>query len=435
MKKIAVIGDKILNVDYTLVETNSKDLSDTLKKTLKSKSIDFKKFNKDGERDMPLPVDIYEYQNFFMLEKENGEIILLDGFRRLLWNDSINHDILVRLYKEKDMSQLDILKLLVSLNHTKFFGGIGNFYDRGFALGVYLVFNLDITKIYKSFNGYLTVKDTKYGYSVSRMYANDAAVSVESKVKSKDFIADMKFLETIADADIIDTDEIFGAFIYDIRKNNPELVFDAENFISKVKSNMILLKQIESFKKSKDNRGNDIGNKMFEMFTNIILNKEGEKSFIERETEIKEAITKMKKEKEWFNYTGNKKYSFSMQSNLRDKNDKLYYTLGVEGAIKAYYKEHGKYPAVKVFVLPSEKPLLKEGVYDDFEIVGFTKGSHLMSTWNIIDVKRGDATLKRSFMKDNRHDLSCIESRDWNNRTSNEIVLFVKDLDFELESK
>ena len=92
------------------------------------------------------------------------------------------------------MNRAYILKLLVSLNHTKFFGGIGNFYDRGFALAFYSIFNVDITKIYDSFNGYLTVKEAKYYYSVSRLKKEEASVTTMDKVLNEKFIDDMKFL-------------------------------------------------------------------------------------------------------------------------------------------------------------------------------------------------------------------------------------------------
>jgi hypothetical protein len=439
MEKIAIIKDTLLNVDYSLNSVNSKELATNLKDTLKKKGVDYNYFNKDfigGYDKRPivinLPADVYEYQNFFLLEKENGEYILLDGFRRLLWNETVNHDILVRIYKEKDMTEHSILKLLVSLNHTKFFGGIGNFYDRGFALAMHSVFGVDITKFYDSFNGYLTVRDHKYSYSISRLSRQSAHVSTLDKVTNHSFISDMRFLQSLSQENLIEMDEIFGAFISNIRQSNPEIVFDSLDFINKIKANNVLMKQIESFKKSKDSRGNDIGNKMFEMFVNILLNKVGEKSFAERNAEIKDFVAAMKKENTWFNYTGNKKYFFSMISNLHDKDNKLYVTKGVEGAIKAYFEKNGEYPKVKVVVYPSENPVLKEGIYDDFEIIGFKTESHLMSRWNIIQVKRGDVILKKNWRNDNRHDLSRIEAEKSEFGKYNHAVLYIKDLDFNL---
>lgn len=434
MKKIAIIQDSLINTEYTLMSVNSQELAKSLKDNLSSKFIDYNKFNNDlldynkKPKAINLPVEVYEYQNFFLLEKENSELILLDGFRRLLWNETVSHQILVRVYKEKDMTTETILKLLVSLNHTKFFGGIGNFYDRGFALSMYTIFNIDITKIYNSFNGYLTVDEPKYSYSTSRLKQNEAAVSTLDKVTNINFISDMKFLETISDSNTVEMDDVFGSFISNLRTSHPDIIFNSTDFISKVKQNQVLLKQIEAFKKSKNSSGNDIGNKMFEMFSNILLNKT-DKSFAEREAEIKDAILAMKKEKTWFNYTANKKIGYEQTYWARDKQDKGYDAIGVLGAIMNYKEKHNKFPKVKVFVYPSENPLLKEGIYDDFEITGFSKETHLMSTTNILTIKRGNITLKRKMMSDNKYDLSYIQNDEFGyNRKSNDVVLFIENI-------
>lgn len=422
------------------MSVNSKELASTLKANLSSKSIDYNEFNDDylegysekKPKVINLPAEVYEYQNFFLLEKENGELILLDGFRRLLWNETVDHDILVRVYKESDMTEHSILKLLVALNHTKFFGGIGSFYDRGFALGMYVIFNVDITKIYNSFNGYLTVSEPKYSYSISRLHNEKAHASTLDKVTNAAFIEDMKFLESLQKTELLEMDDVFGAFISHIRQASPEIKLDAEDFITKVKANPVLMKQIESFKKARDSRGNDIGNKMFEMFTNILLNKVGEKSFAERNAEIKDAVAAMKKEKTWFNYTGNKKIGYEATYWARDKNDKGYDAVGVKGAIDAYKAKHGVYPKVKVFVYPSERAALKEGIYEDFEIVGYKVDSHLMSRWSVLQVKRGDLVISGDSYKD-RYELSSVQNGKWgSDRRDNDVVLFIEGLDFEL---
>lgn len=441
MKQITILKDTLINVNYSLMSVNSKELSKTLKDNLSSKSINYNDFNNDyinKFRDTPniidLPIEVYEYQNFFLLEKENGELILLDGFRRLLWNETVDHEILVRVYKESDMDTESILKLLVSLNHTKFFGGIGNFYDRGFALALFVIFNVNITNIYKSFNGYLTVEKPIYEYSISYLKNENKHLSTLDKVTNISFIEDMKFLEDIQKSNVIEMDEIFGSFISSIRKNNPDIKMDSKDFITKVKNNTVLLKQIESFKKSKDSRGNDIGNKMFEMFSNILLNKTGEKSFAERTAEIKEALNLIKKDKSWFNYTGNKKIGFEDSYWTHDKNGKGYNAKGIKILINEYKEKHGVYPKVKVFVYPSEKELLKEGIYDDFEIIGFKPKTHLIYTWNILQVKRGDIILSGNFHVDNTYNLSRIEGGSMGNKKYNDIVLFIKDLKFDNET-
>ena len=104
------------------------------------------------------------------------------------------------------------------------------------------------------------------------------------------------------------------------------------------------MKQIESFKKQQDSRRNDIGNKMFEMFTNILLAKEGVKSYVERLDEIKAVVAKLKKDKGWYNHNGRnrkiKTYSGSRNADhTKDGSDDGLYT-----TISNYFKEHGKFP-------------------------------------------------------------------------------------------
>jgi hypothetical protein len=420
--------DTLLNVEFSLERINSRELAEDLISFYNKQKIDFKSFNanlygyREEEKEMDIPVDAYEYQNFVVLE-DNGNYILLDGFRRLLWNKTVDHDILVRVYKREDLTDTKILQLLVSLNHTKFFAGLGNYYDRGFALALKTVFNIDLRKFYKSFDGYLRGADFKYSYRDNVLYEDKAHKAVSEKIVSENFLEDVSFLEAVSESDMTKSDLVFGAFIYNLRHTNPELKLDAANFLLKIKQNPVLVKQIGFFLKAKDSRGKDIGNKMFEMFANILLNKEGEKSFIERQEEMKEAIAKLKKDKNWYCYTNSKKimpYDFWQNPTTDNK--------GVNTFVKEYKEKHEVYPKVKVVVLPSERGYLKEGVYDDFEIVGFTYGSHLMASWEVLDVKRGDKRIRNKFMKDNRYDLSIIEESGFSYKSQNDVYLFIENI-------
>lgn len=431
METKIILKDTLIGADYSLKMVNSRELSKILRSGLEHKSIDYKKFNDDlykygkveyGETEMDIPVEVYEYQNFFLLEKENGELILLDGFRRLLWNETVSHDILVRVYKDVDMTTEKILKLLVSLNHTKFFGGIGSFYDRGFALALKTIFNIDISKIYNSFNGYLTVDKPKYEYSVSRLTRDDAHKSTIEKVISTSFIDDMKFLEALQETNVVDMDDVFGSYISHLRESNPDVILDATDFVSKINKNPLLVKQIKSFKKARDSRGNDIGNKMFEMFTNILLNKEGVKSFVERQAETKSIVEAMKKDKTLFCFTGNKKLKSYNNSSNKTKDNK-----GINAIISDYRKEHGFFPKVKVVVMPSENGLLEEGVYEDFEIKGFKSDSHLMARWETLVIRKGDIILGGGNSND-RYELSNISSYENFKYSKNDIYLFIENI-------
>lgn len=424
MKKeiLSTSHDSIVGVDYSIIKVNSAELSQYLKDDLNSRSIDYNKFNADHLNyhkepvEINLPLETFEYQNFFLLETESGEFILLDGFRRLLWNSPIDHNILVRVYRQRDLDTQKLLHLLVSLNHTKFFGGIGSFYDRGFALGMFLLFNIDITKIYDSFNGYLVVSKAKYNYSVSRYQRDEAATTTLEKVNNVNFIHDMKFLQELSDFDVIKMDAVFGGFIFDIRRSNPDITFNAQDFVDKIQKNNVLMKQIESFKKAQDARGNDIGNKMFEILSNILLGKENEKSFIERKDDVKKVVAKLKKDKDWFCYTSNRRVD-----------DRL-----IASAIESYKNKEGKYPKVKVVVFPSDGKgeLFADGVHDDFEMVDIKRGSHLMSVWYVPIIKKGELRIEAGSGKNFKTDLSKIDNgySYGKDRIMHEVVVFIENI-------
>jgi hypothetical protein len=423
MKKeiLSTSHDSIVGVDYSIIKVNSAELSQYLKDDLNSRSIDYNKFNADRLRynnepvEINLPLETYEYQNFFLLETESGEFILLDGFRRLLWNSPVDHNILVRVYRQRDLDTKKLLHLLVSLNHTKFFGGIGSFYDRGFAMGMFLLFNVDITKIYDSFNGYLVVKEAKYNYSISRHYSDVAAITTLEKVNNINFIHDMKFLQELSEFDVIQMDTVFGGFIFDVRKSNPDIIFNAKDFVDKIQKNEVLMKQIESFKKAQDSRRNDIGNKMFETLSNILLGKENEKSFIERKDDVKNIVAKLKKDASWFCYTSNKKIGDHI----------------IARSIESFYNTEKRFPKVKIVVFPSENKgeLFADGIHDDFEMVGVKKGTHLINVWYYPIIKRGEFTVSSGGGKNHRTDLSIIDNG-WTSkiRIQHEVVVFIENI-------
>lgn len=434
MEKILIkenIKDFTLNINYDLLMFNSLELSDYLIKNLDDKGLDYKKFNSqlldyaNREVEIVLTDDIYEYQNFFLLEKENGVYILLDGFRRLLWNKKHNNNIYVRVYKEKDLDTDKIIKILISLNHSKFFGGIGSFYDRGFALAIYMLFNIDITKFKKSFNGYLLCKDGKYDYSISKFERADAIKEALNRMLKPSFISDLKFLEKFSE--YMNIDEVFGGFIYKIGSEN-DIVFDSASLIEKIENNELLKKQIVSFEKQKDSRKNDIGNKMFEMFSNILL-ESGDKSYIEKEAETKAIVEALKKDKKWHCYSSKKLRNYDFWQNKTENN------YGLDTIIKNFKTKEGVYPKVKVVVYPNKngKDLLPYGDNDFFEIVGYRKQSfNTFTSVNVLLIKNGDIVIKND-KYDNHYDLSHIsreEGEEYSNRIykSNKVLIFIENI-------
>lgn len=315
---LGTFKDTNIDVDYRLAMVSSaKALSDTLKKVLKDRHIDYKVFNsydensynKDKSISNP-PHEIYEYQNFFILEKANGEFILLDGFRRLLWYNAPDAPILVKFYKESDLTDQQILTLLVNLNHFKFFAN-QNYHDRGFSLLLKTVFDVDITKIRCAFDAYLSEKETRNSYSsFGSLSGQSKNLEIKDRIINKFFVSDIRFLEALSKTKYL-CDQYMGALLFEYRtKTDHE--FDVNRFISLANENSVLQDLMEKYKKiGTDNSAKsiDLVNKIIEMYRNIFTLMEGgvvEKSFAERQKECKDLVASLKKNANLTKMTGSK---------------------------------------------------------------------------------------------------------------------------------
>lgn len=195
LKIIDKVKDQVLNTEYNLCCVNAIELS----KYLKEKNPNYNKYNfqnkTTSENDF-LNSGLYEYQNFFLYRKD-GEYKLLDGFRRLLWHDNIpDRDIHVRVYE--DLSDSELIKLMISLNNFKFFSKNQEYYDRGFAMFLDSFFDLDITENFKIFDDYMSFYKLKNGYGVGskaiKYEGEDVAIKVIEFLTSEHFISDFKFV-------------------------------------------------------------------------------------------------------------------------------------------------------------------------------------------------------------------------------------------------
>lgn len=314
MKKniIAQPVDTILAINYTLAQVYSaKELANELKGVLKKNKIDYAKFNTDNDGDCDdkkPPAEIYEYQNFFVLQRTNGDIVLLDGFRRLLWYNAPNTPIFVRFYNEEDLTSQQILTLLVNLNHFKFFGGSA-YHERGFSLLLRTVFDIDITKIKDPFDAYLSKTETKSSYSDwNRLTGQDKNEAIKNRIINKFFVSDIKFLAKLKAEGYL-CDKFMGALLYELRCKS-EKEFDVDKFISLIKENKVLVEQLEKHKTIGTNnsaKSQDVVNKIIEMYRNIFTLMEGgkvEQSFAEKQKECKELVAKLKKDKNLTKMTG-----------------------------------------------------------------------------------------------------------------------------------
>jgi hypothetical protein len=372
IEALCTLQDQLLNTDYHLLTINAKILSGYLKVKMYEKGINFDIFNTDGDVESwkysqhkksieNPPLEIYQYQNFFLLEQENGDLVLLDGFRRLLWYNVPDIDIQVRVYRQKDMTNQQIMQLLVYLNHTKFFSGIGHYYDRGFGLALNTLFGLDITKYYAAFDGYLAHHDQQIDYSVSYSQTTVKNEIIKERILNPHFIQDIRFIQNIKEDDTNVVNHFFGTMIYKFRSENPDFVFDRQSFLDQTKSDSILCQLLPKYKAA-SNKGFEIkyGNQVFEIYRNILntmLGGESVETYAVAYDRAKKLSDGIKKTKEWIKLTNSQKY------------------YEVHHGCSAYRTEHGKSPSVKIVVYPRKEShredFLPTGVYDDFSVLGF----------------------------------------------------------------
>jgi hypothetical protein len=258
---------------------------------------------------------------------------------------------------------------LVHLNHTKFFGGIGNYFDRGFALGLKIIFDLDILKYKSVFDAYLHKDKVEKSWSKNEKQYQDKNEEVLNRIVSDNFIDDMFFVQNIMDKNIM-LNQNFGALLWKFRNENPEAVFDSKKFIEICENNKFVQQNYESLKKIGDNNSMNsekVVNKMLELYTGVfneMIGKKVEKSYLEIKEEVKNILSKVKKNKKLFKITNSKSYKYE---------DEL---------IDLVRKNGFKSPKFSVVVHPyddsssysnkDKKDTLEPGYYEDFFIKSIT---------------------------------------------------------------
>lgn len=380
MRKLSSEKDTLLNLNYDLVIANAKKLSELLKKNISSLGVNLTDFNSEADGSsvryneekifkavlVNPPAEIYEYQNFVLFERADGVMVLLDGFRRLLWYNTPDMNVYCRVYKAADMSNEQILQLLVYLNHTKFFSGIGDYYDRGFALSLNLAFGMDILKYKKVFNAYLSSDTLRRGYSdfnkKERQVKNN---EVKLRIVNQHFIDDMLFVQKLVGNDVM-LNSNFGVLTYNFRKENPSTKFDADLFLKRCKENKLIKEGFVKFTKAGDtdsSKAQEGVNRLIELYTNIfneMIGAEKNETYVELNEKAKAITAELKKDKTLTKWSDSKSYN-KIESDIID----------------FLNKNNGKSPKFKVVVFPVEKnsysfsndkTLLEVGQYDDFEI-------------------------------------------------------------------
>jgi len=315
--------DNVIDVMYENYKAEAIGLKNYLIESLSEKGVDYKNFNTRnfkedyfGRGDENVinnpPLEIYEYQLFFLLKRKDGSFVLLDGFRRLLWYNTPKCFINVRVYDESTLSDHQIMKLLVYFNHLKFYGSIGAYYDRGFALGMRTIFDLNILIYHKVFDSYLSTTETVKKYWTDRPDSDIKIERVKERMLNPFFVSDMKFIEALSKTGVMMND-VFGALVFKYRTDFPDKEFDLNFFNEKVKENKFIGELHDKFSRNGDGNGSrqqDIINELIKFYTNIfneMFGLETKRTYTEILTETKGLVAEMKKDKNFTKLSGNKK--------------------------------------------------------------------------------------------------------------------------------
>lgn len=307
---VGVYVDTYLNKSYKLVITTAQSLKEYLLLNYGKLGIDVKRFNLhkkyDGDEDtVTPPIEIYEYQNFFLMERAD-DYLLLDGFRRLIWYDAPNHPIYVRIYQESDMTKPDIMKMLIYLNNFKFHTG-GNFYDRGFALALYTLYDINIPKMEELFQAYLVQSKTERNSRLHRTLLSGTRSITNSFKLMNDplFVDNIKFLYDISKTKQI-TNSFFAVLFREFM-NDYKKPFTANEFLSVVNDNVILNELLVKLTKNvRAHESHDNIKQILEIYKTVFdsfLGVDTEKPYALQLSEIKQQSKDLQKDKTWIKLT------------------------------------------------------------------------------------------------------------------------------------
>lgn len=300
------INDPFLGVKYDMIEVNATHLREYFTSKYESfiadaKSSDISTYDKDAITNND---EIYHYQNFFLC-KRGDELHILDGFRRLLVFNPPNVDILVRVYD--NLSEVNILKMLIALNHHKLLKGSGiSFQMRGFSLALRSIFGVDISKFRYGFAGYIGQAKSSYGSSYTSENTDVDPELLKQRIVHDNFINDLKIMEKIVLSNIPVISKL-GTYIFEtsgvLNSSNMDM------FIQKLNDNPTFVKLRASLKKTGDNtstNSNKVKIQMLELYKSVIDEFNGverEMSFAEIVDQVNKLKSEFKKDKSNSGYT------------------------------------------------------------------------------------------------------------------------------------
>lgn len=167
MKQIGIYLDPIINRHYALYTADAKTLSDDLKGVYKKQHgvpnvRDFAN-NSNNASDN----NLFKYENnFIALITKNGDLdnldgaVLIDGYRRLFLENAPTVQTFVKVYGAGTITLADEIKLMMEFNYWKKFNkDRSSFFERGFALWIYLKSGVNINTILDPLQSYLHYRD------------------------------------------------------------------------------------------------------------------------------------------------------------------------------------------------------------------------------------------------------------------------------------
>lgn len=385
MKK-HILKDNILGVDYELQSWNAILLSEMLKQTLKQKyniSV-LKEFSKESSvdnvsEDHP---EIYEYQNFFLLRRVDGSFLLLDGFRRLLlYNNLPDINVNVRVYDEASISQEQLITLMLMLNHTKFFGGIGKYYDKGFNLLFSILFGFNINDFSEVFEGYVIFKDKKIErFSYGAISETQKNKIIKERLIQPKTIEDLQALyKLFLSKPCINMFNQFGTLLYEYRVKYPEMVFDVDTFIELTSSEDIKKLEKDCPNPKWGSREASHVKKLMEFYTKAfskMLGEEVSETFVESQNRVKVLKVNLKKNKDLVLYSNKLKHDIKKK---------------LDGFV--FNKKNSFH--LKVIIHPQlDSNNVKPDIYENFVINRMILSSHLLALRIKYEIISEDGTIK-----------------------------------------
>lgn len=368
MKDKTQITDQLLGVQYELKSVNAQVLQKTLLGSYTKRGIEVSSYN-DTQSEMNLGDEVYEYQNFFVLV-DGDDLILLDGFRRLLWATPPNININVRFYERKDLTDEQLMSLMVNLNHFKFFGGSA-YFERGFKLFLHTVINLDIRGKEKLFDACLRGRQDKISYyRESNLSGDKGFESVSKRLISPRFLPTIRFIFKVADEGLFVNEVFVTNLVGKVAKRGE--AYDVDEFLKLCKSDEILLDLSEKCAKNHDFTSGHHMQKhkdllaMYDKKFSLMDGEVPEKAYPEKLLECKEVLKQFKKDTNLMKINN---ISSTQYGNIYTTILKLYvaHQKGIEVKFKSIIFPHKEYNTIY-------------GENEDFKFLGLEKFGNLMSS-------------------------------------------------------